>query len=240
MNKQERTTMSVREMGQMLGLGKTDSYWLVHRKHFETTLVQGVMRVNIESFEHWYANQIKYKKIDGTPPGEELRAYSYSVAEMAELLDVSIDIAYSLLKRCDIETFTVDTWMRIRKDVFERWYRSQTKYRTKEDRERDAERERSSMTFPQMAKLLGITRDEVYAIIGKKKNRGIFDIIVVADKNASPWKALKPGTKTRIIIRRYQGIRPVCSVILTRWMTQNIELCFRMSAVALLQEKPLC
>lgn len=74
MNKQERTTMSVREMGQMLGLGKTDSYWLVHRKHFETTLVQGVMRVNIESFEHWYANQIKYKKIDGTPPGEELRA----------------------------------------------------------------------------------------------------------------------------------------------------------------------
>ena len=84
MNKQERTTMSVREMGQMLGLGKTDSYWLVHRKRFETTLVQGVMRVNIESFEHWDANQIKYKKIDGTPPGEELRAYSYSVAEMSE------------------------------------------------------------------------------------------------------------------------------------------------------------
>ena len=48
MNKPERTTMSVREMGQMLGLCKTESYWLVHKQCFETTLVQGIMRVNIE------------------------------------------------------------------------------------------------------------------------------------------------------------------------------------------------
>lgn len=169
-------------MGRMLGLGKTESYWLVHRNHFETTLVQGMMRVNIASFEHWYANQIKYKKVDGPSPGEELRAYSYSVAEMAEVLDVSCDIAYSLLKRCHIETFKVDTWMRIHKDVFEAWYNSQSKYRNKADRERDAELEKASMTFPQMAKLLGITRDEVYEIIGKKRNRDVFRIIVVADR----------------------------------------------------------
>lgn len=182
MSTSERKTMSVREMGRMLGLGKTESYWLVHRNHFETTLVQGMMRVNIASFEHWYANQIKYKKVDGPPPGEELRAYSYSVAEMAEVLDVSCDIAYSLLKRCHIETFKVDTWMRIRKDVFEVWYNSQSKYRNKADRERDAELEKASMTFPQMARLLGITRDEVYEIIGKKRNRDVFRIIVVADR----------------------------------------------------------
>ena len=97
MNKPERTTMSVRERGQMLGLCKTESYWLVHKQCFETTLVQGIMRVNIESFEHWYANQIKYKKIDGTPPGEELRSYSYSVQEMADLLDVSDDTVYAFL-----------------------------------------------------------------------------------------------------------------------------------------------
>lgn len=182
MNKPERTTMSVREMGQMLGLCKTESYWLVHKQCFETTLVQGIMRVNIESFEHWYANQIKYKKIDGTPPGEELRSYSYSVQEMADLLGVSDDTVYSLIKRDHIETFEVDTWMRIRKDVFEKWYKSQTKYRTREDRERDAELENSSITLPQMARMLGITRDEVYAIIGKKRNQGVFDVIVVADK----------------------------------------------------------
>lgn len=79
MDEKKRTTMSVPEMQRMLGLGKTDSYWLVHRQCFETIIVAGKMRVVIDSFEHWYANQIKYKKVDGTPPGTELRAYSYSV-----------------------------------------------------------------------------------------------------------------------------------------------------------------
>ena len=182
MNKPEKTTMSVREMGQILGLSKTESYWLVHKQCFETTLVQEVMRVNVKSFEHWYANQIKHKKVDGTPPGEELRSYSYSVQEIADLLGVSDDVVYALLKRDHIETFEVDTWMRIRKDIFETWYKSQRKYRTEADRERDAELEAASMTMPQMARLLGITRNEVYSIIGRKKNQGIFDIIVVADK----------------------------------------------------------
>jgi len=182
MNIQDKKTMSVREMGEMLGLKKTDSYWLVHKQYFETTLVHGKMRVNIESFEHWYANQIKRKKVDGTPPGKELKAYSYSIAEMATLLDVPDYIAYDLIKRCEIETFEVDTWKRVLKDVFEKWYRSQSKYRTAEDRKRDEEIESASMTLPQMAKLLGISRDEVYAIIGKKKNWGVFDIVVVADR----------------------------------------------------------
>lgn len=37
----DRTTMSVPEMRRMLGLGKTDSYWLVHKNCFETILVAG-------------------------------------------------------------------------------------------------------------------------------------------------------------------------------------------------------
>ena len=92
MDEKKRTTMSVPEMRRMLGLGKTDSYWLVHRQCFETIIVAGKMRVVIDSFEHWYANQIKYKKVDGSPPGTELRAYSYSVQEMAELLGPSVDL----------------------------------------------------------------------------------------------------------------------------------------------------
>ena len=62
MDEKKKTTMSVPEMRRMLGLGKTDSYWLVHRQCFETIIVAGKMRVVIDSFEHWYANQIKYKK----------------------------------------------------------------------------------------------------------------------------------------------------------------------------------
>lgn len=86
MSKTRKTTMSVPEMRQLLGIGKTDSYWLVHKQCFETILVEGKMRVVIDSFEHWYANQIKYKKVDGTPPGEELRSNSYSPPEIAEML----------------------------------------------------------------------------------------------------------------------------------------------------------
>ena len=51
MNNRDKTTMSVSEMRQMLGLKKTDSYWLVHRQLFETVLVAGKMRVVLDSFE---------------------------------------------------------------------------------------------------------------------------------------------------------------------------------------------
>jgi hypothetical protein len=51
-----------------------------------------------------------------------------------------------------------------------------------EDRQRDAEQENSSMTLPQMARLLGISREEVYSLVRRKRNRGVFEIITVADK----------------------------------------------------------
>ena len=53
-----KTSMSVIEMGKSLGLGKTESYWLVHKEQFETRFVAGKMRVMVESFERWYANQL--------------------------------------------------------------------------------------------------------------------------------------------------------------------------------------
>ena len=34
-----KTTMSVREMQHLLGLGKTDSYWLLHKNLFEVILI---------------------------------------------------------------------------------------------------------------------------------------------------------------------------------------------------------
>ena len=65
--------MSVSEMGELLGLKKTDRYWLVHKNFFETKEIAGKMRVNIESFEKWYANQIKYHKVTGEEPGKKLK-----------------------------------------------------------------------------------------------------------------------------------------------------------------------
>lgn len=47
----KRTSMSVPEMGRMLGLGKTESYWLIKKNPFKTILVGNTMRVMIDSFE---------------------------------------------------------------------------------------------------------------------------------------------------------------------------------------------
>ena len=67
-----KRTMSVPEMREILGLKKTESYWLVHRKFFKTEIICGKMRVDLDSFEKWYAKQVKYKKVNGEKPGEEL------------------------------------------------------------------------------------------------------------------------------------------------------------------------
>ena len=72
MDEKQGTTISVMEMGTMLGLKKTDAYWLVHKQCFETVTVGGKMRIVLKSFEHWYANQVKHRKIDGTPPGQAI------------------------------------------------------------------------------------------------------------------------------------------------------------------------
>ena len=55
-----KTSMSVPEMGKMLGLGKVESYWLVKKNYFKTIQVAGRMRVMLDSFEDWYATIKKW------------------------------------------------------------------------------------------------------------------------------------------------------------------------------------
>ena len=177
-----KTTMSVREMQQLLGLGKTDSYWLIHKNFFEVIQINDKMRVVISSFEKWYANQIKYHKVNGPPPGEELRKRSYSVVEAAEILSVDTETIYTLIRQGKIKTEIVDFWMRIPRDEFERWYSSQKRLRTAADRERDREIEEQTISVPEMAKLLGITREKVYWILKCKKYCDILVVERVADR----------------------------------------------------------
>ena len=89
-----RKWMSVHEMGDMLGLKKTERYWLVHKNYFRTETLLGKMRVEIASFEKWYANQD--------------------------------------------------------------WYHSQSRYRTQEDRKKDAAAEAASLSMPEAAELAGV------------------------------------------------------------------------------------
>ena len=134
---EERTMMTVHEMGDLLGIKKTDRYWLLHKGFFKTKVVLGKTWIDIASFEKWYANQVKYKKINGEEPGKELKAWSYSPQELAQELGVTDSVLYDILKRENIETVTVDYWKRIPKDSFDKWYVSQHRYRTRADREKD-------------------------------------------------------------------------------------------------------
>ena len=94
-----KKSMSVTEMRKMLGIGKSDSYWLVKKGYFETVIIAGKMRVMVDSFEKWYDNQLHYKKVDGTPPGKNWTGITFSVREVAELLGVSDSSIYELIKK---------------------------------------------------------------------------------------------------------------------------------------------
>ena len=123
-----RKTMTVPQMRKMLGLKKTESYWLVHRNFFKTDIVNGHMMIDVESFEKWYANQVKHRKVDSPEPGAELTSMSYSFSEVAKMLGVSSAVVYEIWDKNNLDTFTVDFVKRIPKEVFEKWYAGQTRY----------------------------------------------------------------------------------------------------------------
>ena len=77
--------MSVPEMAKLLGLKKTDSYWLVHKNLFKVKTVKERMFIDVASFEKWYAGQTRYKKITGEAPGKKLGKSSYSRREVCAM-----------------------------------------------------------------------------------------------------------------------------------------------------------
>lgn len=171
----KRTSMSVPEMGRMLGLCKTEAYWLIKKNYFKTITVGGNMRVMLDSFENWYANQFWYKKVDGTPPGEELRKTTYSVEEVGLLLGLREATAYELVGKGYFEIVEVLGKRRITKDSFQKWYDSQSDYLTIADQERDADIFASTYSMPEIARMLGVHRQNIYDIAAK----GYFDFIKI-------------------------------------------------------------
>ncbi len=51
-------------------------------------------------------NQIKYHKVTGEKPGKELKSWSYSVKEVADLLEVDDYLVYDLLKKNQMEALS--------------------------------------------------------------------------------------------------------------------------------------
>ena len=125
----KKRSMSVREMRRLLGLGKTESYWLVKKNYFDTVIIGGKMRVMIESFENWYANQLHYKKIIGEAPGKNWTSITMSIQETARLLRIAEGTLYDLMKKKPFKTVKVGMYTRIYIDSFEDWYNSQSHYK---------------------------------------------------------------------------------------------------------------
>lgn len=149
----------------MLGLGKTDAYWLVKKNYFKTIVAGGRMRVMIANFEEWYANQFSYNKVEGPPPGANLRETTLSVSEIAQLLGIAEGTAKELLGRIQLQQIVFYGKRRIIKSSFEEWYQSQSFYRTVADQEADRQLYGDTITMPEIARLIGVHRNTVYGLV---------------------------------------------------------------------------
>lgn len=177
-----RNTMSVPEMRRLLGLKKTESYWLVHRNFFETKIIDGKMRVDLDSFEKWYANQVKHKKVNGEEPGAELLKTSYSFKDAANLLGIHTSNLYEIWRDENLETITVDYVKRIPIEVFERWYKNQIMYQMVDKMPTIMDLEADYIPLQEAAQLLGITREKLSVITRASRYKDIFEIRVFENK----------------------------------------------------------
>ena len=175
-------TMSVPEMRKLLGLKKTESYWLVHRNFFKTEIIGGVMRIDIESFEKWYANQVKHKKVNGEAPGKELKKTSYSFQEAANLLGVNNANLYEIWKKENRKTITVDFVMRIPKEEFEKWYEQQDVYKKADKMPTISDMEKDYIRFEEATMILDVMESEMLKLIRTSEYRNLFDIRIFNNK----------------------------------------------------------
>lgn len=178
----QRSTMSVPEMRKLLGLKKTDSYWLVHKNLFKTQIIGGMMRIDLESFEKWYANQVKYKKVGGEEPGKELREKSYSFKEAANILGIHDCDLYDVWKNKKLEYITVDFVRRIPVDIFEKWYADQEVYRKVTHIPTAEEMENDYICLQDAADLLGISREKLAKIARSEEIGRLLDSTICNNK----------------------------------------------------------
>lgn len=177
-----RSTMSVPEMRKLLGLKKTDSYWLVHKNFFKTEVIGGMMWIDLVSFEKWYANQVKYKKVDGEEPGKELREKSYSFKEAANILGIHDCDLYDIWKNEKLEYITVDFVRRIPVDIFEKWYADQDVYRKVPHIPTAEELENDYICLQDAADLLGISREKLAKIARSEEIGRLLDSTICNNK----------------------------------------------------------
>ena len=177
-----KRTMSVPEMRKLLGVKKTESYWLVHKNYFKTELINGTMRVDIASFEKWYANQTKHKKVTGEKPGAQLCAASYSFRDVANMLGEYDGTIYNLWNRKGLPTVTVNYRKRIPREIFDSWYENQNEYHKVDGPATIEEIEEKFILFREAAAMLKMSNEELLTLIRKGKYKDLLEMRMFDNK----------------------------------------------------------
>ena len=121
-------------MGRLLGLKKTEQYWLVHKDLFETTVFLGKTWIRRDSFEKWYATQAEYKKvperflIDAAERESRWRKNYrrtdpdyYTIGEAAEKFGIPRATIYRWVKKDKIYSERIDTMLLLPRKSFDLW-----------------------------------------------------------------------------------------------------------------------
>ena len=87
--------------------------------------------------------------------------------------------AYELIGKGHFEIVETLGKRRITKASFDRWYASQSDYRTMEDQAKDADIVAATYGLPEIARMLGTHRQNVYGIAAK----GCFELVRVGRYN---------------------------------------------------------
>lgn len=125
----KKKTMSVPEMKTLLGLGKTESYYLLKKGFFKVLTIDGHLRVDIQSFEEWYDNQWHYQKVNGPPPGINLCQYM-TVKDVGIALGIKAgDADWVVRKSGRFKLYKVNGLFCILRSDFEEWYQRQFRYK---------------------------------------------------------------------------------------------------------------
>ena len=177
-----KRSMSVPEMRKLLGIKKTESYWLVHKNYFKTELINGTMRVDIASFEKWYANQTKHKKVTGEKPGAQLCAASYSFRDVANMLGEYDGTIYDLWNRKGLPTVTVNYRKRIPREIFDSWYENQNEYHKVDGPATIEEIEEKFILFREAAAMLKMSNEELLTLIRKGKYKDLLEMRMFDNK----------------------------------------------------------
>ncbi len=205
MNKRTGSTISVPSLSKILGLKKTEGYWLVKKNYFQTVTISGKKRIVVSSFEDWYNKQTHYLKASGPEPQVVLKSKSYSVKEISDLLGISQKSVRDLCYRKKLKSFVLQGRRRVRKDWFENWYQSQEHFRKPEDLERDRKAEESSMTVTEMSRLLCISRNRVYHLI---EENTLLHVIKIAGRTRITISSFEKWYAQQSEYRKFEDRKP--------------------------------